>query len=173
MKQFSIQSFLFLLLVGATGVISAQNGEITPEAEKIAIRDVIAKETKDYYLQDFEAWKSNFVQANYFRQHGYWEGYPDKVRYYNGFDTLQQVKALQFKEDRTYWKGSFEKRYNENFRIFPEVAWYTFEQDSFDGATHQFLGKSIEMRVLEKHDGQWKIAYIGYQYLPLTHAPDN
>lgn len=154
--------------MGTSSVLSAQTIESALEAEKTAIRNLITKETEDYYRQDFEAWKSNFVQAGYFRQHGYWEGYPDKVRYYNGFDTLQQVKALQFKEDRTYWKGSYEKRYNENFRVFPEVAWYTFEQDSFDGATHRFLGKSIEMRVLEKHEGQWKIAYLGFQYLPLA-----
>ncbi len=28
-----------------------------------------------------------------------------------------------------------------------------------------------EKRVMEKHDGQWKIAYLGYQYLPKENPP--
>ncbi|MCW5921214.1 MAG: hypothetical protein KIS77_02645 [Saprospiraceae bacterium] len=161
--------FLWLMSTFMFLTVSTLNAQITDslfETEKEAIRRVVAKETEDYYRQDFEAWKSNFVQADYFRQHGYWEGYPEKVKYYNGFDTLQQVKALQFEENRTIWKGSYEKRYNENFRIFENVAWYTSEQESFDGTTHQFLGKSVEIRILEKHDGKWKIAYLGFHYLP-------
>lgn len=148
------------------------------ETEKNAIRKVIANETGMYYKQDFEGWKKNFVNENYFRQHGYWEGYPEKVKYFNGFDTLQEVKALQFKEDRTYWKGSYEKRTNENFRIYNEVAWYTFEQDSFESGTDRFLGRSVEVRILEKHNREWKIAYLGYHYLPIstngtTHTADH
>jgi hypothetical protein len=158
---------LLAALASALTAFTTFSYKINMEAEKAAIRKVISNETETYYQQDFEGWKNNFVQTDYFRQHGYWEGYPDKVRYYNGFDTLQQAKALQFKENRTAWKGAYEKRYNENFRIYKEVAWYTFEQDSFDGKTHEFLGKSIELRILEKHHGQWKIAYLGFQYLPL------
>ena len=138
------------------------------EAEKEAIRNVVEKKTTSYYKQNFEEWKSVFVQEDHFRQHGYWEGYPEKVRYFNGFDTLQKVKALQFQENRTYWKGSYEKRYNENFRIYDKVAWYSFEQDSFDGKTNRFLGKSVELRILEKHNKEWKIAFLGYHYLPIV-----
>ena len=159
--------FLILCLLAAFAAIS-QSSEIDKEQQ--AIRNVISNETATYYKQDFEGWKKNFVNADYFRQHGYWEGYEDKVRYFNGFDTLQKVKELQFKEDRTYWKGSYEKRFNENFRIYNDVAWYTFEQDSFEGGTNKFLGRSVELRILEKHNGEWKIAYIGYHYLPVSYT---
>jgi len=158
-------SLLFIILVITAFKINSDR--INYEVEKAAMQQVIRNETEMYYKQDFEGWKNNFVQTDYFRQHGYWEGYPEKVRYYNGFDTLQQVKALQFKENRTIWKGSYEKKYNENFRIYKDVAWYTSEQDSFDGTTHQFLGRSVETRILEKHHGKWKIAYLGFHYLPL------
>jgi hypothetical protein len=136
------------------------------EQEKEAIRQLIANETKSYYRQDFEAWKSNFVDSEYFREYGYWEGYPEKVRYFNGFDTLKNFKQKQFSQNQTIWKGSYEKRYNENFRIYPNVAWYTFEEESYNGETDAFLGRSFETRILEKHNGKWKIAYLGFHYLP-------
>lgn len=166
MKKISVQLLALILLVVAANTAIAQVENI--EQEKEAIRKVISHETETYYKQDFEAWKKNFVHAGYFRQHGYWEGYNDKVRWYNGFDTLQKVKALQFKENRTYWTGSYEKRYNENFRIYKDVAWYTFEQDSFEKGSNKFLGRSVELRILEKHQGEWKIAYLGYHYLPIS-----
>jgi hypothetical protein len=156
------------LMLAFAGLSQNAEGSSDVAKEQEAIRKVISNETATYYKQDFEGWKKNFVNAAYFRQHGYWEGYEDKVRYFNGFDTLQKVKELQFKEDRTYWKGSYEKRFNENFRIYKDVAWYTFEQDSFEGSTNKFLGRSVELRILEKHKGEWKIAYIGYHYLPVS-----
>ena len=134
--------------------------------EKEAIRQLIANETESYYQQDFEAWKSNFVDAPYFREYGYWEGYPEKVKHFNGFDTLKNFKQKQFNENGTIWKGSYEKRYNENFRIYPDIAWYTFEEKSYNSETDAFLGRSFETRILEKHDGKWKVAYLGFHYLP-------
>jgi hypothetical protein len=136
------------------------------EKEKAAIKAVIAKETETYYKQDYEGWKSTYVNAPHFRSYGYWEGYADKVQYFNGFDTLRRFKKKQFEEDRTLWKNSIEERSNENFRIYPDVAWYTFEQVSYDSTKTKTYGRSVETRILEKHDGAWKIAYLGFHYLP-------
>lgn len=138
------------------------------EKEKAAIKSVIKKETEAYYKQDFETWKSTYVNEPYFREYGYWEGYPETVRVYNGFDTLRRFKKQQFDEDRTLWKNSIEERRNENFRVYPNVAWYTFEQVSYDSTRTKIYGKSVETRILEKHDGNWKIAYLGFHYLPVS-----
>ncbi|WP_153800551.1 hypothetical protein [Foetidibacter luteolus] len=156
-----IASFCLLLITAAFKVKDAGDA-----AEQKAITKLIEAETTAYYRQDFETWKDCFVNENYFRQYGFWEGYPEKVKYFNGFDSLKNFKQKQFAENRTIWKDSYEKRHNENFRIYDKVAWYTFEQDSFDGTTHQLLGQSIETRILEKHGGKWKIAYLGFHYLP-------
>ena len=138
------------------------------EKEKKAIREVIGRETESYYQQDFAAWKSCFVDSAYFRSHCFWDGWPEKVRVYNGFDTLELIKKDQFKQDKTIWKGSTEERLNENFRISSDMAWYTFDQLSYENGTRKFLGRSVETRILEKHAGQWKIAYLGYHYFPDT-----
>lgn len=138
------------------------------EAEKAAIRAVIAKETESYYRQDFEAWKSTYLDDPAFRKYGYWEGFEQKVEYCNGFAALAEQKKKQFEADATIWKGSTEERRNENFRISRDMAWYTFEQYSYEKDTRKLLGVSLETRILEKHDGAWKIAYLGYHYLPDT-----
>ena len=138
------------------------------EKEKAAIQALIAKETESYYRQDFEAWKSTYLDDPGFRKYGYWEGYPERVVSYDGFEPLKAEKKKQFDANQTLWQGSTEERTNENFRILPDMAWYTFEQYSYEKGTKKFLGKSLETRILEKHDGQWKIAYLSYFYLPDT-----
>lgn len=136
------------------------------EKEKAAIKAVIAKETETYYRQDFEGWKSTYLNDPGFRKYGYWEGYTEKVVFYNGFDALAAEKKSQFEQNQTLWTGSVHERKNENFRITDNMAWYTFEQASFEKDSGKLLGKSLETRILEKQNGEWKIAYLGYHYFP-------
>lgn len=102
-----------------------------------------------------------------FRKFGYWEGYTEKVTSISGFDLLATEKKKQFDANETIWQGSTEERKNENFRIANDMAWYTFEQNSFEKDTRKFLGKSLETRILEKVNGEWKIAYLGFHYYPM------
>lgn len=165
-----IVTYLFIAVFGLTNCTQPVQPTSLPtldfEKEKAAIQAVIAKETKSYYKQDFEAWKSTYLQSPAFRKFGYWEGYENKIEAYNGFQSLADVKKKQFDANATLWVGSTEERSNENFRITPEMAWYTFEQDSYEKDTRKFLGKSLETRILEKENGEWKIAYLGFHYYP-------
>jgi hypothetical protein len=140
--------------------------DIDFEKEREKIKAVIANETETYYKQDFEGWKANFLNDPAFRQYSYWEGWPQKIQFHNGFSALEAFKKAQFEEDRTLWKGSRETRENENIRIGTDMAWYTFEQNSYEKDTDKFLGRSLETRILEKVNGEWKIAYLGYHYFP-------
>ncbi len=140
------------------------------EKEKAAIKAIISKETESYYKQDFEAWKGTYLQSSAFRLFGYWEGYPEKVVSNLGFESLAKVKKEQFDSNETLWQGSIEERTNENFRISTNMAWYTFEQNSYEKDTRKFLGKSLETRILEKENGEWKIAYLGFHYYPAKAA---
>lgn len=158
--------FFFACVALAFALVRCASKAASVENEKAAIRAVIAKETEAYYKQDFEAWKATYVNEPHFRSYGYWEGYPEKVRYYNGFDTLKNFKKVQFEQNRTVWQASVEERSNENFRIYPDAAWYTFDQVSYDSTKTKVLGRSVETRILEKRAGEWKIAYLGFHYLP-------
>lgn len=167
MKSIYLLGYASILIILTASCRNAVK-KISLEDEKKAIRAVIMQETEAYYRQDFMAWKNTYVDSPYFRSYGYWEGYPEKVRYYNGFDTLKNFKKKQFDESRTLWIGSTEEQHNENFRIYDNVAWYTAEQVSYEKDSRKVLGRSVETRILEKHGGQWKIAYLGFHYLPDT-----
>ena len=143
-----------------------QPASVDVEAEKAAIQAVIAEETEAYYRQDYEAWKNTYLDSPAFRKYGYWDGYPEKVVFYNGFESLAEEKKAQFDADATLWQGSVEERKNENIRVSGDMAWFTFEQYSYEKDTRKLLGISLETRILEKHDGRWKIAYLGYHYFP-------
>lgn len=160
-----IGTFFFLTNCNQQQPIS---GTVDFEKEKAAIQAIIAKETESYYKQDFEGWKSTYLESPAFRKFGYWEGYPEKVVSNIGFDSLAKVKKKQFDANETLWQGSTEERKNENFRISNNMAWYTFEQNSFEKNSRKFLGKSLETRILEKENGEWKIAYLGFHYFPDT-----
>jgi len=138
------------------------------DEERAAIRAVIAKETECYYRQDLRGWKETFVASSDFRMHAYWEGWPEKVKFYNGFESLLAEKAKQFEQKNTIWTNSIEVRENEVIRVSGDMAWYTFEQYSHEKESGRFLGKSLETRILEKQNGRWKIAYMGYHYFPLA-----
>jgi hypothetical protein len=51
-----------------------------------------------------------------------------------------------------------------NFRIYGDVAWVTFEQHGVSTGEPRvdMPGLSHETRILEKHDGRWRVAYLGY-----------
>ncbi|MDF2190815.1 hypothetical protein [Paraflavitalea sp. CAU 1676] len=165
MKQVILSGLLFTVFMWAACYSRVSIADT--EHEKAAIKAVIAKETEAYYKQDFESWKSTYINEAWFRSYGYWEGYAEKVRSYNGFEALRDFKKKQFEENRTLWVGSTEERSNENLRVHGNMAWYTFDQVSYAKDTRKLLGRSLETRILEKIDGHWKIAYLGFHYLPL------
>lgn len=165
-----MKNIIFLAFYGFVLIRCAQPQKIEItidfEKEKAAIQAVIKKETESYYAQDFEAWKSTYLQTPEFRKFGYWDGYPEKVISNIGFESLAMEKKKQFDNNETIWQGSTETRANENFRISENMAWYTFEQNSYEKDTKTFLGKSLETRILEKVNGEWKIAYLSFLYYP-------
>jgi len=162
-----MKNLLQVLLVCAVafGCTSKPN-TLDVEKEKEAIKAVIALQTEAYYRQDFEAWQSTYLEDPAFRKFGYWDGFDEKVIYYTGFESLKAEKKKQFEANATLWVGSNEERINENFRITKDMAWYTFEQFSYEKGTGKQVGRSLETRILEKHDGKWKIAFLGYHYFP-------
>ncbi len=163
------KNYLFLMISAIIlllhGCAENERSEINIEAEIAAIQETIATETEAYFKEDYELWKDQFVDELYFMRIGYWEGYPNKVSYHEGFDTLRAEKKLQFEQGATQWGGSEQTRENLKFRIYDEVAWVTYDQLSMDPETGEHLGTSKEIKILEKIDRRWRLAYLGFYYL--------
>jgi DNA-binding CsgD family transcriptional regulator len=126
------------------------------EADEAAILRLIETETAAYFNKDYEAWARCWVHAPYVRRFGW---------YARGGRLIH----LGWDEEASVMKGSMERysapnrsvveRENVSVRVSGDMAWATFEQvaprtgDPFD-----VPGRQYEGRILEKHDGAWKIA---------------
>jgi hypothetical protein len=159
---------IFICTLFACVACTPTEQPVDTEKETAAIKAVIAKETESYYKQDFAAWQSTYMDSPQFRKYGFWEGHPEKVISLNGFAALRDEKKKQFESNATLWQGSTETRANENIRVSRDMAWYTFEQNSYEKGSNKLLGRSLETRILEKAGGEWKIAYLSYFYYPDT-----
>jgi hypothetical protein len=124
--------------------------EINKEAEKAAIIKTLNDETKFFFKRDYPAWKNTWVQEE--------------------FVTKTYMKMMDSSLSETIgWNAinSFGEKYisdhpkpdpvpsllNEvNVRLYENAAWVTFEQQD------SLRGRKRENRLMEKIDGQWKIA---------------
>jgi len=79
-SQICLLAVLFLVIV--KGFISVDQPEINIEAEKAVILETISTETEAYFKEEYEPWKDQFINEDYFMRIGYWEGYPNKVSYH-------------------------------------------------------------------------------------------
>jgi hypothetical protein len=176
MKTIGIIMFLSLVLGGCNspGTNPEPTSNIEPgtpayEAESEKIMNTINEEFKAYFVKDYEAWQSKFVHQDYFRYWGYWDGYPEKVRQYNSWEELDEGKQKRMAgEIKSYWDDNnvgMDIR-DLNLQIRGDVAWVTFKQISRDQETGEFLGEALETKILEKENGEWKIVYLNFLYLP-------
>ncbi len=151
---------------------SNKNGQnhhktIDIEQEKSAIMDVLDLENKAYREKDFETWKSTYVQEEYIKNWGFWEGYDIKVMSYNSWNDLLDKKKGKFEgEVENTWKQNTKEIIDLNIQVRSNVAWVTYKQKNIDSETKKLKSQSLETRILEKINGSWKIAYVNFLYLP-------
>ena len=159
-KAFFGLAFLFPMLCQAQ----------TNNAQEQAILAVITEQTRSYFERDYEAWLATHVHAEYYKEHKYWDGWKDKVRVTNGWAENLENKKKQFdpNKPKDKWNAAKYQRKDISIRISEseDMAWVTYKQQAIDPESKEIVGQSYEMRVLEKQDGTWKIAFLGYHYLP-------
>lgn len=170
------------LLIISAGIIGCQNlspelekstklvpGTPEYEAESEKIMATINAEFIAYFIKDYEEWQSKYVHEDYFKYWGYWDGYPEKIRQYNTWQELDiDKKKRMASETKAYWDGEnvgMDIR-DLNIQIRGDVAWATFKQISRNQKTGEYLGEALETKILEKEDGEWKIAYLNFLYFP-------
>jgi hypothetical protein len=166
MKSLAMLGFLLATPVGmAIGESPAASPkkDATLEEEKAAILDVIERQAAAFWAKDFQRWADTWVHAPYIRRLGWSD--PGGVSNLEGWETIgarmEKNMAENPKPNLTPAKLVRERL---NFRIYADVAWVTFEQHGVSTGEPRFdmPGLSYETRILEKHDGRWKIAYLGY-----------
>jgi len=133
------------------------------EKEKAAILEVIERQAAAFWAKDLERWADTWVHGPYIRRLG-WSA-PGGVVSVEGWEAIrarmEKGMAENPKPNLTPAKLARERL---NFRIYADVAWVTFEQHGVATGEPRFdmPGLSYETRILEKHNGEWKVAYLGY-----------
>ena len=164
----TLASLLFLIvapLSSAPGQSSARSlkEKAALERDKAAILDVIDRQSASFWAKDFDRWADTWVHAPYARRVGW--STPGGVVSVEGWDAIGARMKKNMTDDPTpNLTPAKLVREHLNFRIQGDIAWVTFEQHGVATGDSQFdmPGLSYETRIFEKHDGKWRVAYLGY-----------
>ena len=116
------------------------------------------------WTQNYELYQQCFVHEPYATRWGWWRRGGPFLRY--GWEDISARVREQFKDPSlNIASNAYETRLeNLNLRIGVDMAWATFDQlyppTMLQGEVG--LGRTREARVFEKHDGKWRIAFLGF-----------
>jgi hypothetical protein len=166
MKSFAVLGLLLAMppaIALAQTAAASSNVEAALDEEKAAILEVIERQAAAFWAKDFERWSDTWVHAPYIRRLGWSE--PAGVSSVEGWEAIgARMKKSMEENPRPNLTPAKLARERLNYRIYGNVAWVTFEQHGVSTGETRFdmPGLSYETRILEKHDGRWKVAYLGY-----------
>jgi hypothetical protein len=160
-----IQSIIILLFLA--GLFTAYTGKPTPppaidyNKERAQILELIEAESKAFWDKDYNKWAACWAQEPYIRTMGWWkDGGVTVVKGWEERGPRTKQHMEQFPEPNP----QNVRRENINIRILQDAAWVTFDQYGKDNGEPlmDMPGLSRETRFLEKHNGKWKIVYVGW-----------
>jgi hypothetical protein len=141
-------------------MVSVEPGSTKAADEVMA---AIVAESTAFWDKDFDAWAACWAHVPFTRTMGWWAA--GGVSVVEGWEAQSAVirGAMQASPEPNPTAARV-RRENLNVRIHDTMAWVTFDQygeDTGDSAM-DMPGRSRETRILERHDGQWKIVYAGW-----------
>lgn len=133
------------------------------QSEAQAVMQVIEAETTAFWLKDYHAWANCWLHAPEIRMMGWWAR--GGINVTEGWDALStRIQQLMDENPTPNPTAAQVRRENVNLRVSSGMAWATFDQYGADTnePDMDMPGLSRETRVLEKHDGRWKLVYAGW-----------
>lgn len=130
------------------------------EADREAIIALIHRNRIAIWTNDFELWDSCFVHAPYMTRWGWWQGGGPYIR--RGF--AENSARLRTDHPPIDLDNAHRTTIEDlSLQIGHDMAWATFFQQYPDqiAPDHIGPGRMYEMRVFERHNGEWKIALLG------------
>lgn len=131
------------------------------DADETEIIELIKCESQAFYERDFQAWADCWLQHEDLNRFGSCVGGMDVQM---GWDaTSNMIKEMMAQVPIPNPAAAANVR-RENIRIrkTSDMAWMSFDQFSApDDDLFVTMGLSHQLRILEKHDGNWKIVHVG------------
>lgn len=135
-------------------------------AEILAIKAAIQQETISFYGVDYPQWQRCWIHE----PHAFWS-YADSTgaSYSSGwssidgffqdyFKTQAKLSSGELKKSRKQSEFMIERDWQE-IRLYGDAAYVRFVQRVYDETIER--DETEQIRVLEKHEGKWLIAYVG------------
>ncbi len=130
---------------------------------EMAVMRVVEAETNAFWNKDFEAWAACWLHSPAVRMMGWWAR--GGISVIEGWEAhSSNIKRLMDANPTPNPSAAKVRRENVNIRVSDQMAWLTFDQYGADTGEPEMdmPGLSRETRVLEKHDGDWKIVYASW-----------
>ena len=133
------------------------------ESDEELVKAVIQRETRAFFMRDFESWAECWVQSDSSRRLAALSG--GGIFWQEGYESNASEVQRMFAKHFTPNPKAVEKLKRENWslRVGGEMAWVSFDQ--YGPETDDPLvkvGLSHELRVLEKICGEWKISMAAH-----------
>ena len=146
----------YLILVFLVFIGTSCNRDVDVKKEEKEIKFVIESETKSYVAKNHEKHAELFVQDSSFIilvASKYNFGYVE------GWELADKYNKINFEKDPT---PSGIKFVNEDYKIkiYAGTAWAVYNEMVYD-VNGDFVKKVINVRFLEKNNGNWKIVFLG------------
>lgn len=128
-----------------------------------AVMQVITAETTAFWMKDYAAWANCWLQTADIRMVGWWAR--GGIRVTEGWETLStSVRQLMSSNPTPNPRAAQVRREKLHIRTSEQMAWVTFDQYGADTGEPDMdmPGLSHETRILEKHNGLWKLVYVGW-----------
>jgi hypothetical protein len=130
---------------------------------ELAVMRVIEAETNAFWHKDFDAWADCWLHSPDIRMMGWWAR--GGISVIEGWEAhSRNIKRLMDANPTPNPASANVRRENVNIRISDDMAWVTFDQYGADTGEPDMdmPGLSHETRILEKHNGEWKIVYAAW-----------
>jgi SnoaL-like domain len=157
----------YLVLLGValwtTSIADRVGDHEAAEDHKAAIMDVIERQAAAFWAKDFARWSDTWVHAQYVRRVG-WSPTGGVISV-EGWDAIGGAMKKTMADNPVPNPTPAKLvRDHINIREYKDIAWVTFDQHGVNTGEARFdmPGVSHETRILERHDGNWKLVYVGY-----------
>ena len=133
------------------------------DRDRQAIIDAIADECDAFYARDYPRWASHWFQHEDTRRLGTLAG--GQVDYKQGWEAEATMMERMMRDHPTpnLDASALVRRENMMVRISGDMAWACFDQHT-PRSEDIFIntGLSHQIRVFERHDGDWKVVFAAH-----------
>jgi len=144
--------------------------KLASAVDREAILHLIEAETAAFWNKDFDAWAKLWVHDDYVRRWGWWAARGGMTVRDGWDDHAARMRRLMMANPVRNESTAAVRREKLVIRVGGDVAWATFDQHApSTGDGMDVPGLTHEMRILEKHDGEWKIACLFFLQRSMDH----